>query len=604
MHRVCHFPFVVYIVIGCVALILSFWDKRFLFVVVSALVSLNAALMTSLQLNSDGPRLTFVGVVVGEDHFEQYTKLSIDVKKIFLKNDTMDYFISTTFYTPMRATYLGKILIIKGIIRPASVPDRPHILTGSIIGSYPPQNVLNTIFYNVRKYVDTSFKNVFNAEHYNVASGLILGGSSRIGEELREIFARAGIIHILAVSGLHVGFVCFFIGLILVFVPVSPKIKFAIMMLALLLYAGITGFRPSVCRASAMAFLFGLAIILQRNVSPLHVLNLTAIMFLLGNPLLLFDVGAQLSFAAVYGILFLYPRIDTLVIKKIKKRLPQKILMLMALSFSAQIFVSPLLIYYFHRLPTLAVISNVIIVPLASMTVFLLISCLFIGIIFMPVAKIIGIVITVLLTILVTISKAFAHIPFSAFALSISPIILFLLYPVFFRKTRRFAIWSIVIVLILFSIASLEQYVIIKVAPTGALISMPSGTTIFVTRQRGSTANAAFLTHEGVDKVDYLIAPNKVFPAEKRFLALPERLHFKRVALNELSITMERDITIMYHEQRIILDRERGSDEDILRYIITDGKDIYRLNTALHSSVLDHMSTEVRVLFTKLRLLF
>lgn len=541
---------------------------------------------------------------MGEDHFEQYTKLLVDVKKVFLKHDTVDYYVLTTFYTPTRATYLGKILLIKGTIRPAPSADRPHILTGSIIGSYPPENVLSTIFYNVRNYVDASFKNIFNPEQYNVASGLILGGSSRIGEELREIFARAGILHILAVSGLHVGFVCFFIGLILVFVPVSSKVKFAIMMLALLLYAGITGFRPSVCRASAMAFLFGLAIILQRNVSPLHVLNLTAVIFLLVNPLLLFDVGAQLSFAAVYGILFLYPRIDTLLIKKIKRRLPQKIAMLMAISFSAQIFVSPLLIYYFHRLPTLAVISNVIIVPLASMAVFLLISCLFIGIIFMPVAKIIAIVITVLLTTLVTISKAFAHIPFSTVALSTSPVILFLIYLIFPRKTRGFAIVSILIVLTLFAIASLAHHVIIKVTPTGALISMPSGTTIFITPQHASTANAAFLTNESIDRVDYLIAPNKLYPTEKKFLALPERLYFKRVALGELSITMERDITIAYYGQRIILDRERGSDKDKLRYIITDGRDIYRLDTALHGSVLDHMSTDVRVLFTKLRLLF
>ncbi len=189
-------------------------------------------------------------------------------------------------------------------------------------------------------------------------------------------------------------------------------------------------------------------------------------------------------------------------------------------------------------------------------------------------------------------------------AYSISPIILFLVYLVFSRKTRGFAIGSIVIVLILFSIASPVHCVVIKVAPTGALISMPSGTTIFVTPQRASTANAAFLTREGVDKVDYLIAFNDLYPTEKRFFALPEPLHFKRIALNELSIIMERDITITYYGQRIILDRERGSDEDRLRYIITDGKDIYQLNTALHSSVFDHTSTEVRVLFTKLRLLF
>lgn len=583
---------------------MALWDKRFLFVVLSASVSLNAAFTTSLRVPYEGPRLTVAGVVVGENHFEQYSKLLIDVKKIFLKHDTVDYHISVTFYTPRREIYLGRMLLIKGTIKPAVLPDRPHILRGTIIGLSPPGDLLHTIFYKVRNYIDTFFKNIFNTEQYNVASGLILGGSSRIGEELREVFARAGVLHILAVSGLHVGFVCFFIGLILLFVPVSSKIKFVTMMLVLFLYAGITGFRPSVCRASAMALLFGLAIILQRNVSPLHILNLIAIIFLLANPLLLFDVGAQLSFAAVYGILFLYPLIDTLLIKKIKRRFLQKLLTLMAISFSAQIFVSPLLIYYFHRLPTLAVISNVIIVPLTSMTVFLLISCLLIGIILVPLAKIIAMVTSVLLTSLVTISKAFAYIPFSTVAASISPIVLFLIYFLFPQKTRKAAIGALLVVLTCFSIASLAQCVVMKVAPTGALISMPNNMTVFVTSQHASTAHAAFLTNQGIDRVDYLIAPHELYPTEKRFFALPEHLHFKHITLGDLYITIERDITIQYGRHSVVLDNKHRSNKDNLLYIITDGRDIYQLNTTLHGSVLDHMSTDVRMLFTKLRLLF
>ncbi len=567
---------------------------------------INTSLHTPMRLAHTGRDVIYSGTVIGEEPRERYVKLLVAIDRVMINNRVIDYAIPVEFYTRAQSTFLGERLYVKGRINNSKYANRPNILVGNII-KIDREHISWRFLYLLRNYVDRQLKNLFRNEHYDLGIGLILGGSGRIKKDLKDVFSRAGVLHILAVSGLHVGFVCMFAGFFLFLIPISTRIKFFIVMLILCIYAGITGFRPSVCRATLMAFLFGLSLILQRNVDGVHIINVTAIMFLFINPLIIFDVGTQLSFAAVYGIFFLYPHLNNGIIKKVKGRFYKYILMPMAVSFSAQLFVSPLLIYYFHRLPILAVISNLIIIPIVSIIIFLLFLCLIIGTFSFLLAQIISIIVTVLLTFLIIAAKFFADIQFSTITLYISPLILLLLYVIVSRRLRKIAFFSIIVIAIFFSISSIPDCVIIRASSTGTLISIPDGKHVFITVKKSPVRIAAFLARQKIKKLDYLIASNNYYSVEKEFFEIPDKLHMKRIKLGEMIIDVAEKTTILFRGRKIVLDRDDFSDSQKLnniQYIITNGKNMQRFDTPLYGSILDQIMVDIKTVYFRLGFLF
>ena len=598
-------PALVYNLLLCgLAIILSFWKRWFLYVLIAWLSAINTSLHAPMRFSDVERDVVFSGVVIGEEPREHYVKLLVAIDGVEVDNKRIDYRNRVEFYTREQGTFLGNRLFIKGRITHAKYPNRPNILTGDVIKidrECSPWGLLNLM----RSYIHRLLKRLLNNEYYDVGMGLVLGGSGRITRDLRDLFSRAGVLHILAVSGLHVGFVCIFVGTLLFFAPISVRIKFLIIMLILILYAGITGFRPSVCRATVMAFLFGLSLMLQRNVEGIHIVNITAIIFLLIHPLILFDVGAQLSFAAVYGIFFLYPLLNNHLIRKVKRRLYKYILAPMAVSFSAQLFVSPLLIYYFHRLPTLAVISNLIIVPIASIVIFLLFLCIITGTFSFMLAEIMSIPVNLLLTSLVTIAKLFARTPCSAITLYISPLILLSSYLLASQRLRKIAILLILIMTFFYSLASFSDSIVVRTSVVGTLVSMPHGEHLFISTRRSPKYSAPFLAHQNIEELDYLIAPSRYYSPKRGFYETPDRLHRKQVRVGELIIDLSESITLLYGEKRFVLDNEyiHAPRNDNLLCVITDGHTTYRFRTLLYGSIVDRILVDLKTVFYRLRCL-
>ncbi len=603
--QILFYPTFVYNLLICVLVIIfSFWRRWFLYVLIALLSTINTSLHTPMRFSDVGRNVVFSGIVIGEEPREHYIKLLVAIDGVEINNTRIDYDNRAEFYTREQGTFLGNRLFIRGRMTHAKYPNRPHILTGDIIRivrEYSPWGLLNLM----RMHIHQLLKRLLQDEYYDVGMGLVLGGSGRIKRDIRDLFSRAGVLHILAVSGLHVGFVCMFVGTLLFFVPISMRIKFFIVMCILILYAGVTGFRPSVCRATVMAFLFGLSLMLQRNVDGIHIVNMTAIIFLLIHPLILFDVGAQLSFAAVYGIFYLYPLLNKYVIRKVKQRFYKYILAPMAVSFSAQLFVSPLLIYYFHRLPTLAVISNLIIVPIASVVIFLLFLCLIIGTFSFMLAEMVSIPINLLLAVLVAIAKVFARIPISAITLYFSPLVLISLYLLVSKRIRKLVILLIVIMAFLYSFASFSDSLVIRTAPIGTLVSMPHGEHLFISTQRSPKYSAPFFAHQNIEKLDYLIAPSRYYSTKRAFYETPDRWHMKQIKVGKLTIDVSESITLLYGEKRFIVGNEYVLEpsNDRLIYIISDGHTTYKFHTLLYGSTIDQILVELKILFYKLRCL-
>jgi len=569
-----------------------------LFVVIAILSSINVALRKPIITQNEERDLLFSGVVIDEDRREYGTKLFLNLNKLIVGGDTIDFRLPVQFYTIDEETYFGKNLLIEGKIRTSRVSHQPNILTGKIVNSSLAAGFSSRIFYRIRNYIDLLFKFLFNKDENNIVNGLILGGSSRLGKALQDVFVRAGVLHILSVSGLHVGFVISFVSLLLIPFPFSAKIKFFIVLLVLFIYAGITGFRPPVLRAGLMAFLFGVALVFQRKVDSIHVLNMTAFTLLIMNPLIFFDISAQLSFASVYGILYLYPKIERLCRASIKQRFLRFIALSVVVSFSAQLFITPLLIHYFQRTQTIACLSNLLIVPLSSIITYLLFICIIVSAIYFPLTKIFVFLISPLISLLVLISKFFANISFSSIQLFLPPIFLILAFFLFTDRYRKFSIFAILITAIIFSIASFSNPVVIKISENGSLLSLPEGDNIFIT----SKGNAQFLANQGVDKLDYLIAPRKIYPASKEFIQFPEELHFKRINIRKVSIELCKSPLIKYCNKIFNLDKFIPLSGE-MNYIITNGKNMYIFKVPLYRSIVDQIVTDFKIIHAKIKLL-
>jgi len=457
---------------------------------------------------------------------------------------------------------------------------------------------MGRILFVARNYIDNLFRKALPDRSYDLASGLILGGSSRVGPEMRTVFTRAGVLHILSVSGLHVGFLISFIGLCLVFLPLSPRIKFFITAIFLFLYAGITGFLPTVLRAGLMGLLFGWALIQERNVDSIHVVNITALALLAVAPRILYDLGAQLSYASIYGIVYFFPKLKNRVIDQVRSRRLKSLIALMGISASAQIYVTPFLVYYFRRIQTLAIFSNLLVVPLSSVITYLLFAMIIMGLIHYPIARIIGIVVAVLLKVLVAISRFFAGLPGAAPALTIPFPILILLYFLIMPRFRKCAVWGMIITGILLTLSSLPRVSILRLDQDEARLVLPDQTRLVLTDHEKPDR----LYTEEMETPDYLIAPIEFGRSRKGFYRLPDNLNYKKFQLGEWTIDVQKDISFFYCGQVWHLNHGVSNPDKIL-FIVARGPRIFQFTVKKYESFLNRCATELKLIYIKIRLL-
>lgn len=213
-----------------------------------------------------------------------------------------------------------------------------------------------------------------------IVTAVTLGDRSLLRRETRDLYAAAGVSHLLALSGLHLGII---VGLFLTWLNgrlVCSRWRTCVGVLVLLFiwtYAFVAGLPTSLVRASLMTSLFVVASLCQRRGSPLNLLVLTVFVMLLVRPVYLFDVGAQLSVAAVAGIVVLHERwmkwafgrwrLQCFWLQRHHLMWP---LTMLSVSLAAQLFTLPLVAYYFHRLPLYAPLFNLILIPLTTVLIY------------------------------------------------------------------------------------------------------------------------------------------------------------------------------------------------------------------------------------------
>ena len=204
----------------------------------------------------------------------------------------------------------------------------------------------------------------FKPEELAIIQALLLGQRQDISTETYNNYAAAGVIHILAVSGLHVGIILFLLNWALKPVERIPKGKFvkALLLLALLWgFAVLAGLSPSVVRAVSMFSFLAIGMQLNRRSSTLNTLFMSLLFLLLINPNFIFQVGFQLSYMAVFTIVLIQPYLFRLFTPNFKA--VKYLWGIFTVTIAAQIGVLPLSLFYFHQFPGLFFISNLVILP-------------------------------------------------------------------------------------------------------------------------------------------------------------------------------------------------------------------------------------------------
>ena len=231
---------------------------------------------------------------------------------------------------------------------------------------------INVIWPGLRssllKLVDRSF----SEKTAVLAKALLIGYKHELQQEERIAFARSGLSHIMAVSGLHVGFI---VAPFWLLIPFLWKYKWGkwlgILLLTslLLFYAGITGFSASVSRASLMAWLLTYGKLFHKVRDSVNLMAVAAFILLIINPRQLYDVGFQLSFSAVLIILMILPQAQRLISEKYRQTWVGSLWMIILVSIVVQIGLFPVLTYYFGEFSIIGPIANVLVVPLLSFIV-------------------------------------------------------------------------------------------------------------------------------------------------------------------------------------------------------------------------------------------
>ena len=214
-------------------------------------------------------------------------------------------------------------------------------------------------------------ENGLQGEELAVAGALVLGITDYLDDELVRAYSSSGALHVLSVSGLHVGIIYLVLSKLLSFLDKRKRgafLKGILLLLLIWFYALITGLSPSVLRSATMFSFIIIGSALHRNSSIYNSIAASAFILLCINPYLIMEVGFQLSYLAVCGIVYLQPIIYSWFY--FRNRIMDEIWKITAVSLAAQVATFPLGLLYFHQFPNYFLVSNLVVIPLSTIILY------------------------------------------------------------------------------------------------------------------------------------------------------------------------------------------------------------------------------------------
>jgi len=234
-------------------------------------------------------------------------------------------------------------------------------------------NVLMSAIFSVREYfLSVILHYVKDKNDFAVASAIMLGYNDYMNGDITRAYASSGTLHVLSVSGLHVGIMFLMLNFMLKWMDNRSR-KFIIAKGLFIIgfiwfYACLTGLSPSVLRSAMMFSMIQLGRVMIRNVNTYNVIFASALLLILFNPMIVTEVGFMLSYLAVIGIIYLQPKIYSRFV--FRNWVLDQAWMIVSVSIAAQVITAPLSLFYFHQFPNLFLICNLVVIPLSNLILF------------------------------------------------------------------------------------------------------------------------------------------------------------------------------------------------------------------------------------------
>ncbi len=328
-------------------------------------------------------------------------------------------------------------------------------------------NPLYKLAFQLRDYLLQALQsNHLEGDTYGVAAAILLGYDEKLPAYLRKGYTAAGAMHILCVSGLHVGIVFLFFDFLLRFMNRKrglQSFKTILLLLMIWFYALLTGLSPSVQRAAIMLSFILFAKLFNKKGAVVNSIAASAFLLLLLNPSLLFHLGFQLSYLAVLGIVLLQRPIYSLLY--VKNKWVDKAWEITSVALAAQLATTPLVLHYFNQFPTYFMVSNLVLVPFSFVVIVAGMVFLFVS--FIPfLANIMGWITSGLVfsmnLLIVSIEQWPAAVLRNIYISSIESALIFILvgvlYLAFVLRRRRMFVPALLVVVLFMSSYALRSY--------------------------------------------------------------------------------------------------------------------------------------------------
>ncbi|MDA2935632.1 ComEC family competence protein [Patescibacteria group bacterium AH-259-L05] len=453
-------PFYVYIPLGLVILILArlgFFKKKLggvLFIFFCLLFFILGVVRYQIsfpKINENhvafynGSKITFQGKVIKEPD-ERLDKTKLTIGNIILKGPTFKSVKGKVLVnTPLYSGYeYGDIVEIECKLQEPGVIDRfnyhEYLARYDIYTTcYWPKITLaekekGSFLYSALLSVKARVKHIIDTNlsepQSSFISALILGLKRSVPQQMRDWFVNSGTAHLLAVSGLHISILTKMLMIFLVStLLIRRQHAFWLVFVLISLFVLLAGAPASAVRAGIMGLALLYAEKLGRPYSSMRILLLAAAAMLLINPKLLkADIGFQLSFTAVLGLYFLSPWFNSH-FKNVPNLRLIPIRQYLSATLSAQIFVLPLILYYFGNFSLIAPIANILILSIMPLVMAFGFLFVIFGLIHTWLSYIILWPLWMLLTLVILVAKIGSSIPYASFVISGFPIIaLIILY--------------------------------------------------------------------------------------------------------------------------------------------------------------------------------
>ncbi|QCE40702.1 ComEC/Rec2 family competence protein [Psychroserpens sp. NJDZ02] len=432
-----------------------------------------------------------------------------------------------------------------------------------------------------RNYINKALsKYQYSDEQSSIINALILGQRQNITKEVYDNYTNAGAIHILAVSGLHIGIILLLLNF--VFKPIErikngKLIKTIILVILLWTYALIAGGSASIIRATTMFSIVAIGINLKRPTNIYNTLAISVFILLLIKPNFLFDVGFQLSYAAVISIVSFQPILERLYSPKYK--LNKLLWQTLTVTVSAQFGIIPISLYYFHQFPSLFWLSNLIVIPFLSLILGLglvVITCAILGIPKSFISDTFGAIINWMNQFFAWISNQedflILDIPFTLLQVVVSYLLIFSIYQLCIQKNYTWTKFTLVSVIVLQLTYILNQY---HTKGDSFLVFHKNRTTLIAKKHNNQLAIYSTLKHAETNTIirSYAVK-NALQPIASKPVNVLYKLKDKHILIvDSLGVYNIKNITIDYVllTQSPKLNLERLIDSLKPKAIIVDG---------------------------------